>query len=147
MPRIYGSIRKLALFILTLCWLSGGVLATHFRGGIIMIRPVNGDAPAEVTIFNSNVQIIICIQLKRRRFHTVVQIFKSIATSDFPQLPIYIKKFQFSRDVTGHVSRKFNRLFVPRVSTKLYYGIASLSSIVSEATTVPSFKNLYFNSD
>ena len=61
MPRIYGSIRKLALFILTLCWLSGGVLATHFRGGIIMIRPVNGDAPAEVTIFNSNVQIIICI--------------------------------------------------------------------------------------
>ena len=56
MLKIYGSIRKLALFILTLCWLSGGVPATHFRGGIIMIRPIDGGAPAEVTIFNNNLQ-------------------------------------------------------------------------------------------
>ena len=47
---IHGSIVKLGLFVLaTICWLSGGALATHFRGGIITIRPVDGGAPAEVT--------------------------------------------------------------------------------------------------
>ena len=40
----------LPLFILILHWLSDeGVLATHFRGGIIMVRPVDGGALAEVS--------------------------------------------------------------------------------------------------
>ena len=88
--------------------------------------------------------------IEQRRFHTAVQIFKSIHQISPPYLH---KIFQFSRDVTGHVSHNFNRLFVPRVSTnfKLFYrGVVlwnSLPSIVSEAATVPSFKNLYFNSD
>ena len=51
---------------------------------------------------------------ERRRFHTAVQIFKSIHQISPPYLH---KIFQFSRDVTGHISRNFNRLFVPRVST------------------------------
>ena len=29
-------------------WIAAGVQATHFRGGIIMVRPVDGGAPAEV---------------------------------------------------------------------------------------------------
>ena len=46
---IHRSIVKLGLFVLTtIYWLSGGALGTHFRGGIIMIRPVDGGAPAEV---------------------------------------------------------------------------------------------------
>ena len=47
---IHGSIMKQPglLIITAICWLSGGALATHFRGGIIMIRPVDGGAPAEV---------------------------------------------------------------------------------------------------
>ena len=48
---IHRSIVKLGLFVLTtIYWLNGGALATHFRGGIIMIRPVDGGAPTEVTI-------------------------------------------------------------------------------------------------
>ena len=47
---IHGSTIKLGLFVLIICWFSGGVLATHFRGGIIMIRPLDGGAPAEVAI-------------------------------------------------------------------------------------------------
>ena len=91
--------------------------------------------------------------IERRRFYTAVQIFKSIHQIS---PPYFHKLFQFSRDVTGHVSRNFNRLFVPRVSTNFgkrsfYYRGAvlwnSLPSIVSEAATVPSFKTLYFNSD
>ena len=38
----------LPLFILILHWLTTSVLATHFRGGIIMVKPVDGGAPAEV---------------------------------------------------------------------------------------------------
>ena len=47
---IHGSIIKQPglLILTTICWLSGGVLATDFRGGIIMIRPVDGGAPGEV---------------------------------------------------------------------------------------------------
>ena len=91
--------------------------------------------------------------IERRRFHTAVQIFKSIHQISPPYLH---KIFQFSRDVTGHVSCNFNRLFVPRASTNFgkrsffYRGAVlwnSLPSIVSEAATVPSFKSLYFNSD
>ena len=44
------GIRGLVLFILTLHGYSGDVLATHFRGGIIMVRPVDGGTPAEVAI-------------------------------------------------------------------------------------------------
>ena len=36
------------LFIFILHWLISGIYATHFRGGIIMVRPVDGDTPAEV---------------------------------------------------------------------------------------------------
>ena len=35
-------------YILVLHWLAADVLATHFRGGIIMVRPVDGGAPVEV---------------------------------------------------------------------------------------------------
>ena len=68
--------------------------------------------------------------IERRRFHTAVQIFRSIHQISPPYLH---NIFQFSRDVTGHVSRNFYRLFVPRVSTnfgkrsffieELYYGM------------------------
>ena len=50
---------------------------------------------------------------KRCRFHTAMQIFKSLYRISPPYLHNF---FQFSRDVTCHVSN-FNRLFVPRVST------------------------------
>ena len=49
MLRIREDVNKLiVLFILILHWLAASVLATHFRGGIIMVRPVDGGAPAEV---------------------------------------------------------------------------------------------------
>ena len=48
--KMCGSIKELVLFILALHWFSGDVLATHFRGGIIMVRPVDGGAPAQVYI-------------------------------------------------------------------------------------------------
>ena len=48
---IRGLIKGLVLFILPLHWFSGDVLATHFRGGITMVRPVDGGAPAEVASY------------------------------------------------------------------------------------------------
>ena len=51
---------------------------------------------------------------ERRRFHTAVQIFKSLHRLSPPYLHDI---FQFSKDITGHVSRNINRLFVPRVFT------------------------------
>ena len=67
---------------------------------------------------------------ERRRFHTAIQIFKSLHRISPPYLHDI---FQFLKDVTGHLSRKVNRLFVPTVfinygkrtffSTKeLFYG-------------------------
>ncbi|MCY3928860.1 MAG: reverse transcriptase domain-containing protein [Acidobacteria bacterium] len=51
---------------------------------------------------------------ERRRFHTALQIFKSL----YQISPPYLHNiFQFSKDMTGHVSRNINRLFVPRVFT------------------------------
>ena len=55
---IRGLIKGLVLFILTLHWFSGDVLATHFRGGIILIRPVDGRAPAEVASYIECADII-----------------------------------------------------------------------------------------
>ena len=49
---------------------------------------------------------------ERRRFHTAIQIFKSLHRISPPYLHDI---FQFSKDVTGHLSRNVNRLFVPRV--------------------------------
>jgi len=51
---------------------------------------------------------------ERRRFHTALQIFKSL----YQISPPYLHNiFQFSKDMTGHVSHNINRLFVPRVFT------------------------------
>jgi len=88
---------------------------------------------------------------ERRRFHTAVQIFKSIHQSS----PSYLHNiFHYSKDITGHVSRNINRLFVPRVTNNFgkrsfYYRGAvlwnSLSQVVVEAANLPSFKKLYFD--
>ena len=60
--------------------------------------------------------------------------------------------FQFSKDITGHVSHNINRLFVPRVFTNygkrsfFYRGAVlwnNLSLSVTEAATLPSFKKYY----
>ena len=44
---------------------------------------------------------------ERRRFHTAIQIFKSLHQISPPYLH---NIFQFSKDITGHVSRNINRL-------------------------------------
>ena len=51
---------------------------------------------------------------ERRRFHTAIQIFKSLRQLSPPYLHDI---FKFSFDITGHASRNINRLFVPRVFT------------------------------
>ena len=48
-----------------------------------------------------------------RRFHTAVQVFRSLRR----QCPYLRNMFQYSKDVTGHLSRNINRLFVPRICT------------------------------
>ena len=62
--------------------------------------------------------------------------------------------FQFSKDLTGRVGRNINRLFVPRVFTNFgkrsffYCGAVLWNYLplnVSEAASVPSFRNSYFN--
>ena len=88
---------------------------------------------------------------ERRRFHTAVQIYKSLHQLSPPYLH---NIFQFSKDITGHISRNINRLFVPRVFTNygkrsfFYRGAVlwnSLSLSVTGATTLSLFKNSYFN--
>ena len=89
--------------------------------------------------------------IERRRFHTAVQIFKSIHQSS----PSYLHNiFHYSKDITGHVSRNINRLFVPRVTNNFgkrsfyYRGTVlwnSLPQAVVEATSLSSFKKLYFD--
>ena len=49
---------------------------------------------------------------ERRRFHTAIQIFKSLSQLSPPYLHDI---FKFSIDITGHASRNINRLFVPRL--------------------------------
>ena len=66
MLHIREDVNKLiVLFILILHWLTAGVLATHFRGGIIMVRPVDGGAPAEVNYkqssYNYRLKLAICL--------------------------------------------------------------------------------------
>ena len=51
---------------------------------------------------------------ERRRFHTAIQIFRSLHRLSPPYLH---NIFQLSKDITGHVSRNINRVFVPRVFT------------------------------
>jgi len=57
--------------------------------------------------------------------------------------------FQFSRDITGHLSRNIHRLFVPKVFINwsfYYHGTVlwnNLKSTVTEATTLLSFRNYY----
>ena len=46
--RVYTLV---ALFTFTLHWLTTDVVASHFRGGIIMVRPVDGGTPAEVKFY------------------------------------------------------------------------------------------------
>ena len=50
-----------------------------------------------------------------RRFHTAIQIFKSLCQLSPPYLHDI---FKFSVDITGHASHNINQLFVPRVFTK-----------------------------
>ena len=90
---------------------------------------------------------------ERRRFHTVVQIFKSLNRLSPPYLH---NIFQFSKDITGHVSRNINRLFVPRVFTNydkrnfFYRGGSFVEQCLpfsaTGAATLLSIKNYYFNS-
>ena len=88
---------------------------------------------------------------ERRRFHTAVQIFKSLHQSS----PSYLHNiFHYSKDITGHVGRNINRLFVPRIRNNFgrrsfyYRGTVlwnSLSQVVVEAASLSSFKKLYFD--
>ena len=89
---------------------------------------------------------------ERRRFHTAIQIFKSLHRISPPYLHDI---FQFSKDVTGHLSRNVKRLFVPRVFTNygkrtfFYRGTVlwnNLKSTVTGAATFSSFRNYYLNS-
>ena len=89
---------------------------------------------------------------ERCRFHTAIQIFKSLHQISPPYLH---NIFQIFKDITGHVSHNINRLFVPRVSTNygkrsfFYRGAVlwnNLSLKITEAATLPSFKKFYCNS-
>ena len=89
---------------------------------------------------------------ERRRFHTATQIFRSLHRLSPPYLH---NIFQLSKDITGHVSRNINRLFVPRVFTNygkrsfFYRGALLWNSLplsVTGAATLLSFKNCYFDS-
>ena len=87
--------------------------------------------------------------VERRKFHTAIQIFKSI----HQKLPSYLHNiFHYSRDITGHIGRNINRLFVPRVNNNygkrsFYYRGAmiwnSLPSTVTESTNLSKFVRLY----
>ena len=80
-----------------------------------------------------------------------IQLFKSL----YQISPPYLHNiFQFSTDMTGHVSRNINHLFVPRVFTNFgkrsffYRGTVLWNNLplsVSKAATLSSFKNSYFN--
>ena len=89
---------------------------------------------------------------ERRRFHTAIQIFKSLRRISPPYLHDI---FQFSKDVTGRLSRNINGLFVPRVFTNYgkrsfyYRGTVlwnSLRSTVTGAITLSSFRTCYLTS-
>ena len=89
---------------------------------------------------------------ERRRFHTAIQIFRSLHRLSPPYLH---NIFQLSKDITGHVSHNINRLFVPRVFTNygkrsfFYRGALLWNSLpfsVTGAATLLSFKNCYFDS-
>jgi len=89
---------------------------------------------------------------ERCRYDTALQVFKSLHQI----YPPYLHNiFQFSKDLTGHVSLNVNHLFILRVLSNFgqrsffYRGAVLWNSLplnVSEAATVPSFKNSYFNS-
>ena len=72
-----------------------------------------------------------------------------------PTAPLYLHNiFQYSKDITGHIGRNINRLFVPRIRNNFgrrsfyYRGTVlwnSLSQVVVEAASLSSFKKLYFD--
>ena len=76
-------------------------------------------------------------------FHTAIQIFKSLHRISPPYLHDIIILFQFSKDVTGHLNRNVNHLFVPRVFTNyskwsFYYpGTVLWNNLKSTVTGVP----------
>ena len=87
----------------------------------------------------------------RHRCHTALQVFRSLRQISPPYLHHI---FQFSKDLTGRVGRNINCLFVPRVFTNFgkrnffYRGAVLWNCLplnVSEAASVPSFQNSYFN--
>jgi len=87
--------------------------------------------------------------IERRRFHTAVQIFKSLSRIS----PYLHNIFQFSRNVTGHLSHNVNQLFVPRVFTNygkqsFYYRRtilwSNLKSTVTGAATLLSFQIIFY---
>jgi len=89
---------------------------------------------------------------ERRWFHKAVQIFKSLCRISPPYLHGI---FQFSTDVTDHLSHNIHRLFVPRVFTNYgkrsfyYLGTVlwnNLKSTITEANTLLSICNYYLNS-
>jgi len=49
---------------------------------------------------------------ERCRYHTVLQVFKSLHQISPPYLH---NIFQFSKDLRGHISRNVHRVFIPRV--------------------------------
>ena len=90
--------------------------------------------------------------MERRRFHTAIQIFRSIHQKSPSYLATSVTFFKGYK--SGHIGRNVNRLFVPRVLTNygkrsfFYRGTVlwnSLSRTVTDAATLSSFKNLYNN--
>ena len=71
---------------------------------------------------------------ERRRFHTAIQIFKSLRQLSPPYLHDI---FKFSFDITGHASRNINRLFVPRIFTN--YGKKSFFYLLSRGHLMEQF--------
>ena len=63
------------------------------------------------------------------RFHTAVQIFKSLQK----QSPPYLHDiFHYSTDLTGHVSQHVNGLFVPRINNNFEKGNCLVELFITE---------------
>jgi len=86
-----------------------------------------------------------------RRFHTAIQVFRSIHNYS----PSYLLNiFHYSKDVTGYCGHNINYLFAPRVFTNFgkisffYRGTIiwnNFSTKVIEAVKLSTFKYLCFN--
>ena len=73
---------------------------------------------------------------EQRRFYMAIQILNSLHQ-------ISHKTFQFSRDVTGHLSHNFNRLFVP-AETKAEIPNSFINKRVQNKSQVSLANNLKF---